>query len=175
MMSNNGNFVFLLQIDRIAGIAAKYVGKPMVPYPLMPPQVAPRGLDLSVGNFGMQPAMGGDLYGGGADVLRSVTGPNEQDKQLIVELAVAATDELVRMAQITEPLWERSLDDGHETLNEDEYMRMFPRGIGPKPFGYKSESSRESAIVIMNTMNLVEILMDAVCLYFSSNSFLCNL
>lgn len=149
------------EIDRIAGIAAKYVGKPMMPYPLMPPQVAPRGLDLSVGNFGMQPAMGGDIYGGGADVLRSVTGPNEQDKQLIVELAVAATDELVRMAQITEPLWERSLDDGHETLNEDEYMRMFPRGIGPKPFGYKSESSRESAIVIMNTMNLVEILMDA--------------
>lgn len=132
MMSTNGNFVFRLQIDRIAGIAAKYVGKPMVPYPLMPPQVAPRGLDLSVGNFGMQPAMGGDIYGG-ADVLKSVTGPNEQDKQLIVELAVAATDELVRMAQITESLWEHSLDDGHKTLNEDEYSICFLEELGPNP------------------------------------------
>lgn len=148
------------EIDRISGIAAKYIGKPITPYPLMPTQGAPRGLDLSVGNYGMQPAMGGDMYGGGVDVLRSVTGPHEQDKPLIVELAVAATDELVRMAQLGEPLWERSLEYGHEALNEDEYMRLFPRGIGPKPPHYKSESSRDSGIVIMNTMTIVEILMD---------------
>ncbi|KAL5730884.1 Homeobox-leucine zipper protein PROTODERMAL FACTOR 2 [Ranunculus cassubicifolius] len=148
------------EIDRISGIAAKYLPKPIGPYPLMPPQISPRGLDLSVGNFGMQPGMGGgDLYGG-VDTLRSVAGTTEADKPLIIELAVAAMEELVRMAQLAEPLWERSIEHGHETLNEDEYMRLFPRGIGPKPYGFRSESSRESGIVIMNHLNIVEILMD---------------
>ncbi|KAI4371663.1 hypothetical protein MLD38_009989 [Melastoma candidum] len=36
----------------------------------------------------------------------------------------------------------------------------FPRGIGPRPLGFKSEASRESAVVIMNHINLVELLRD---------------
>ncbi|CAH2038868.1 unnamed protein product [Thlaspi arvense] len=45
-------------------------------------------------------------------------------------------------------------------LDEEEYARTFPRGIGPKPAGFRSEASRESAVVIMNHVNIVEILMD---------------
>ncbi|PIA31967.1 hypothetical protein AQUCO_04700083v1 [Aquilegia coerulea] len=148
------------EIDRISSIAAKYVGKPMVSYPLMAPPIAPRGLDLSVGNYGMQPGLqGGEVYGG-PDLLRSVTGPSEAEKPLVIELAVAAMEELVRLAQLGEPLWERGLENGFETLNEDEYMRTFPRGIGPRPYGYRTEASRESGIVMISHMNLVEILMN---------------
>lgn len=95
------------------------------------------------------------------DLRRSVSGPAEADKPMIVELAVAAMEELVRMAQAGEPLWvprHKSV----EMLNENEYSRTFPRGIGPKPLGLKSEASRESAVVIMNHHRLVEILMDVV-------------
>ena len=81
---------------------------------------------------------------------------------MIIELAVAAMEELTRMAQMGEPLWMTTLDGSTHMLNEDEYLRTFPRGIGPKPSGFKCEASRESAVVIMNHINLVEILMDVV-------------
>lgn len=148
------------QIDRISGIAAKYVGKPMLSYPHLPPG-ASRSLDLGVGNFGPQTGMAGEVYGA-ADLLRSVSGPTDADKPVIIELAVAAMEELIRMAQTGEPLWIPSTDNSAEVLSEEEYGRTFPRGIGPKPLGLKSEASRESAVVIMNHINLVEILMDVV-------------
>ncbi|KAL3522039.1 hypothetical protein ACH5RR_014873 [Cinchona calisaya] len=148
------------EIDRISGIAAKYVGKPMLSYPHLPPGASSRSLDIGVGSFGAQSGIVGEIYGAG-DLLRSVSGPTEADKPMIIELAVAAMEELVRMAQAGEPLWLPSSDNLlTETLSEDEYIRTFPRGIGPKPLGLKSEASRESAVVIMNHINLVEILMD---------------
>lgn len=153
--------LFHIQIDRISAIAAKYVGKPVVNYPLLSPPVPPRPLELGVGNFGGQPGMGGEMYGA-ADLLRSINTPTEADKPMIIELAVAAMEELFRMAQMGEPLWMTSLDGTTSVLNEEEYVRTFPRGIGPKPTGFKCEASRESAVVIMNHISLVEILMDVV-------------
>ncbi|CAF2125400.1 unnamed protein product [Brassica rapa] len=147
------------EIDRISAIAAKYVGKPIgssfSPLAINAPS---RSLDLEVGNFGNQAGFVGEMYGTG-DILRSVSIPSESDKPMIIELAVAAMEELVRMAQVGDPLWV-STDNSNEILNEEEYFRTFPRGIGPKPLGLRSEASRESAVVIMNHINLVEILMD---------------
>ncbi|XP_023534533.1 homeobox-leucine zipper protein HDG2-like [Cucurbita pepo subsp. pepo] len=148
------------EIDRISAIAAKYVGKPVVNYPLLSPPVPSRPLELGMGNFGPQSGLGGDIYGSAGDLIRSISAPTEADKPMIIELAVAAMEELTRMAQLGEPLWMTSLDGSTNVLNEDEYLRTFPRGIGPKPSGFKCEASRESAVVIMNHINLVEILMD---------------
>lgn len=140
------------------------MGKPVVNYPLLSSPVAPRGspLELGVGNFGPQGGMGGEMYGASGDLLRPISAPSEADKPMIIELAVAAMEELIRMAQMGEPLWMTSLDGASALLNEDEYVRTFPRGIGPKPAGFKCEASRETAVVIMNHINLVEILMDVV-------------
>ncbi|RID70752.1 hypothetical protein BRARA_C02740 [Brassica rapa] len=147
------------EIDRISAIAAKYVGKPIgssfAPLAIQGPS---RSLDLEVGNFGNQAGFVGEMYGTG-DILRPVSIPSESDKPMIIELAVAAMEELVRMARVGDPLWV-STDNSNEILNEEEYFRTFPRGIGPKPLGLRSEASRESAVVIMNHINLVEILMD---------------
>ncbi|KAE8723073.1 Homeobox-leucine zipper protein MERISTEM L1 [Hibiscus syriacus] len=140
------------EIDRIAGSAAKYVVKPMITsFPHLPGGAF---------NFGTQSGFVGEMYGGGGgDLLRSVSWPTEADKPMIVELAVAAMEELMRMAESGEPLWvpgENSMD----ALNEEEYLRTFTRGIGPKPLGLRSEATRDSAVIIMNHVNLVEILMD---------------
>ncbi|XP_021766927.1 homeobox-leucine zipper protein PROTODERMAL FACTOR 2-like [Chenopodium quinoa] len=152
------------EIDRISGIAAKYVGKPLVTYPhnLQSQGLQPSrsSLDLGVGSYGPQSGMVGDIYGSAGDLIRSVAPPTEADKPMIIELAVAAMEELIRMAQAGDPLWIPSADNSTEILNEEEYFRTFPRGIGPMPLGLKSEASRDSAVVIMNHMNLVEILMD---------------
>ncbi|KAL6284593.1 hypothetical protein ACE6H2_015522 [Prunus campanulata] len=80
--------------------------------------------------------------------------------EMIIEIAVAAMEELIRMAQMGEPLWMTSLDGNTTVFNEDEYIRTFPR-VAPKPNNhFKCEASRESAVVVMNHSNLVEILMD---------------
>ncbi|KAG8086739.1 hypothetical protein GUJ93_ZPchr0010g10720 [Zizania palustris] len=134
------------EIDRISAIAAKYVGKPAgavsAAYPPLPPSSNRSPLD----HLGM-PGAGADVFG--ADF----------DKPLVIELAVAAMEELVRMAQIGEPLWGPALLGG-EALCEEEYARVFPRGLGPKSLELRSEASRETAVVIMNHVSLVEMLMD---------------
>ncbi|KAE8714913.1 Homeobox-leucine zipper protein PROTODERMAL FACTOR 2 [Hibiscus syriacus] len=146
------------EIDRISGIAAKYVGKSLPSFTHLSSHLHSRSVDLGASNFGTQSGFVGEMNRGG-DLLRSVSGPTEADKPMIVELAVAAMEELIRLAQSGEPLWFPG-DNSTDVLNEDEYLRTFPRGLGSKPLGLRSEASRESAVVIMNHVNLVEILMD---------------
>ncbi|KAK1556456.1 hypothetical protein Q3G72_005306 [Acer saccharum] len=94
------------EIDRISGIAAKYVGKPLSSLSHLSPHLSSRSLDLGgFRNLGTQSSgYVGEMYGSG-DLLRSVSGPSKADKPMIVELAVAAMEELMRMAQAGEPLW----------------------------------------------------------------------
>ncbi|PQP95739.1 Homeobox-leucine zipper protein HDG2 [Prunus yedoensis var. nudiflora] len=85
---------------------------------------------------------------------------DKADKPLIIEIAVAAMEELIRMAQMGEPLWMTSLGGNTTVFNEDEYIKTFPR-VAPKPNNhFKREASLESAVVTMNHINLVAILMD---------------
>ncbi|KAL8140344.1 hypothetical protein V2J09_006365 [Rumex salicifolius] len=149
------------EIDRISSIAAKYVGKPLVSYTHVVPGM---GMGMGMGpSFGTQPGMiGGDIYGGGnaGDLLRSVSGPTEADKPMIIELAVAAMEELMKLAEAGEPLWTPTPDAHSELLSQEDYFKMFPRGIGPTPLGFKSEASRDQALVFLTHINLVEIFMD---------------
>ncbi|XP_038710900.1 homeobox-leucine zipper protein PROTODERMAL FACTOR 2-like isoform X2 [Tripterygium wilfordii] len=145
------------EIDRISSIASKYVGKPLSSFSNISQLPSP-SLDLGFGNFGTQSGLVGEMYGAG-DPLKIMAVQTEADKQVIVELAIAAMEELMRIAQAGEPLWIPN-ENNTEVLNEDEYVRTFPRGIGPKPLGLRSEASRESAVVIMNHVSLVEMLMD---------------
>nr|GEU80334.1 homeobox-leucine zipper protein meristem L1-like [Tanacetum cinerariifolium] len=148
------------EIDRISGIAAKYVGKQAITFPDVLSHGPSHSLDLPVASFIPQQGMVREMYGA-SDLLRSMSGTTEAEKPIIIELAVIAMEELIRMAQIGEPLWVPSPDDPSiETLNEDEYIQSFPRGIGPRPTRLKSEALRNSNLVIMNHMTLVEILMD---------------
>ncbi|PQQ00964.1 Homeobox-leucine zipper protein HDG2 [Prunus yedoensis var. nudiflora] len=80
--------------------------------------------------------------------------PNCDGPTAIREIAVAAMEELIRMAQMGEPLWMTSLDGNTTVFNEDEYIRTFPR-VAPKPNNhFKCEASRESTVVTMNHINL---------------------
>lgn len=106
----------------------------------------------------METYCGGD--GEGSDVVRSLPPPTLDDKPMIVELASVAMEELVALANQGPPIWIPGYS--LEILNVNEYMKAFPMGIGPKPLGFRTEASRESVVVIMNHINLVEILMDVV-------------
>ncbi|WMV38405.1 hypothetical protein MTR67_031790 [Solanum verrucosum] len=81
-------------------------------------------------------------------------------RQYIAKVTRAAMYELLQMARMDEPLWLPNIDGVNNDLNEEEYKRKFPRGNEPKPNGIKTTASRESVLVTMNHINLVEIFMD---------------
>ncbi|XP_052206592.1 homeobox-leucine zipper protein HDG2-like isoform X2 [Diospyros lotus] len=146
------------EIDRITTIAAKYLGKPSLSYPVVSPPPIP--LSLGLGNFNPQLGAGPELYGVG-DLVGSIAGLGDKaEKQTVAELAVAAMEELTRLAKTTNPLWIANMDTGCYMLNKEEYFAAFPRGIGPRPLGFRTEASRETAVVRMNHLSLVELFMD---------------
>ncbi|GAA0175340.1 homeodomain transcription factor [Lithospermum erythrorhizon] len=153
------------EIDRISRISAKYIRKPALSYPHISSGSSSRSLGLGpVNNFMPQSgslSLAGEVYGAaGMDILSSVSIP-EADKPIIIELAVAAMEELIMLSNAGEPMWIFNGDNGNfMTLNEDEYMKTFNRGTEPKPLNFKSEASRASAVVIMNHLNLVKMFMD---------------
>lgn len=169
------------ELNRIVALANKFIGKPISSLtspmalpasnsglelgigrngiggssPVVTP--LPMGLDLGDGVLGTPPAMHG---------IRSPMGLLGNDVQfersMLIDLALAAMGELIKMAQADGPLWIKSLDGQQEVLNHEEYARLFSPCIGPKPAGYVTEATRETGIVIINSVALVETLMDAV-------------
>ncbi|KAB2626159.1 homeobox-leucine zipper protein ROC3-like [Pyrus ussuriensis x Pyrus communis] len=59
--------------------------------------------------------------------------------------------ELMKMCQTGEPLWIRNSENGKEVLNLEEHARIFP---------LRTEATRDSAVVIMNGINLVNAFLD---------------
>ncbi|CAN1236858.1 Homeobox-leucine zipper protein ANTHOCYANINLESS 2 [Linum grandiflorum] len=124
------------ELDRVCGLAGKFLGRPISSLAnSLPPPMPNSSLELGVGSL---------------------------ERSMLLELALAAMDELVKKAQANEPLWLKSLDGGgREMLNHEEYMRTFTPCIGLKPNGFVTEASRETGVVIINGMALVETLMDS--------------
>ncbi|KAK9103390.1 hypothetical protein Sjap_020644 [Stephania japonica] len=163
------------ELDRVCALAGKFLGRPVSTLvSSIPPSMPGSGLELAVGSnngygglgtvavsmpqgtdFGAVPVVPPSGRPGMPGLDRSL------EKSVYLELALAAMDELVKMAQTDEPLWVPSLVGGKESLNHEEYLRLFPPCIGPRPVGFVSEGSRETGMVIINSLALVETLMDA--------------
>ena len=168
------------ELDRVCTLAGKFLGRPIssLANSIAPP-LPSSSLELGVGSNGfgsltMATSMPiGPDFGGGLSGNLSVVQPpvrptpgmgldRSVERSMLLELALAAMDELVKMAQTDEPLWIGSLEGGREILNQEEYMRTFTPCIGMKPNGFVTEASRETGMVIINSLALVETLMDAV-------------
>eukprot|EP00249_Psilotum_nudum_P021391 c28090_g1_i1 orf=937-3135(-) len=152
------------ELDRISSIAARYFGTPIPPLASLQP-IPSSSLELAVGGggFGLHAgSSSGEILPGPsvADVALRPGGVSELEKRMLVELAVTSLDEVHRMARAEEPLWIKGVD-GIDHLSYDEYLNQFPRGIGPRPFGLKTEATRETRLVIMNGIALVDALFDA--------------
>ncbi|KAF8412784.1 hypothetical protein HHK36_000754 [Tetracentron sinense] len=87
----------------------------------------------------------------------------EHEKSLALELAMTAMDELVKLCQLTKPLWTRISDNSKEVLNMEEHARMFPWAMNLKKHSneFRTEATRDSALVIMNSITLVDAFLDA--------------
>jgi homeobox-leucine zipper protein len=181
------------ELDRVCALAGKFLGRPISSAggPMPSSLQGCTGLELGVGTngFGLGPLgassalhplpdlMGGGLPGGpvGSAGMRLPAGiggldggmhgaADGVDRSVLLELGLAAMEELMKVAQMEEPLWLPSPDGGGclETLNYDEYHRAFARVFGPSPAGYVSEATREAGVAITSSVDLVDSLMDAV-------------
>lgn len=83
------------------------------------------------------------------------------EQSFLVELALAAMEELVTIAKMKEPLWLRGFDGVAETLNFDQYYK-YRRIAGLSSVGYTPEATRETGVVLISAVALVDTLMDAV-------------
>ncbi|PNX60211.1 homeobox-leucine zipper protein PROTODERMAL FACTOR 2-like, partial [Trifolium pratense] len=123
-----------------------------------------QGPQHSVGNYnGAMNGMVGEAYVGGSgigsDLVKYYVPPQGLDDSKIVELAVVGMDELIRLDQTSgPPLWLPT-----NSLNGEEYMLQFPTSnIGPNPMKLRHDGSKESAVVFINPISLVDIFMDVV-------------
>ena len=163
------------ELGRVCALANKFLGRPLTSSANpIPPFCSNSKLDLAVGTNGygnlghtdnMLPT-GLDNNGGiRMPLMKPIGNAVEEvphDRSIFVDLALAAMDELIKMAKIESPIWIQSLDGGKEVLNHEEYMRTFPR-LGKKPSNFVTEATRESGVVLVNILALVEKLMDVVC------------
>ena len=164
------------ELDRVCALAGKFLGRPISSLPNS-------SLELGVGgnnNNGFNvmnnvPSTLPDFSSGMSNNPLAIVSPSNRqtsmvttgfdrsvERSMFLELALAAMDELVKMAQTSDPLWIRSIEGGREILNHEEYLRTFTPCIGLKPNGFVSEASRETGTVIINSLALVETLMDSV-------------
>lgn len=179
------------ELDRVCALAGKFLGRPISSGSSMSSSLQGcSGLELGVGSnngYGLGPLGASalqplpDLLGaaglpgpvgsaamrlpmgiGALDVALHGAAADGIDRTVLLELALAAMEELMKMAQMDEPLWLRSPDGSAlEALNLDEYHRAFARVFGPSPGGYVTEATREAGVAITSSVDLVDSLMDA--------------
>ncbi|KAE8729647.1 putative transcription factor [Hibiscus syriacus] len=87
----------------------------------------------------------------------------EEEKTIAMELAMSSMDELVKMCRTNEPLWIRNNENGREMLNLEEHAKVFrwPLNVEQRSSEFWTEASRDSAVVIMNSMTLIDAFLDA--------------
>ncbi|TQD94239.1 hypothetical protein C1H46_020191 [Malus baccata] len=157
------------ELDRVSSIAAKYIGRPISQLPPVQP-IHISSLDLSMASFGGHgmagPSVDLDLLPGSAassmpNLPYQPNGFSDMDKSLMTDIAANAMEELLGLLRTNEPLWMKSSTDGRDVLNLETYERIFPRANSHlKTPNVRIEASRDSGVVIMNGLALVDMFMD---------------
>ncbi|KAF5445596.1 hypothetical protein F2P56_034639 [Juglans regia] len=156
------------ELDRVSSIAAKYIGRPISQLPPVQP-IHVSSLDLSMGSFEGQgvggPSLDIDLLPGSSSTVPSLPFQprlSDMDRSLMTDIAARAMEELLRLVQTNEPLWMKSATDGRDVLNLETYERIFPRAnTNLKNPHSRIEATRDSGLVIMNGLALVDMFMDS--------------
>ncbi|KAL3509680.1 hypothetical protein ACH5RR_029081 [Cinchona calisaya] len=147
------------EVEQQNNLVAKFVSKPHTNFTLYSPSATLNSLEVEPGAFGGQQNNEGEIFGED-ELLRPLIGQTEFEKSMTIETAVSALEEVVKMSEVELPLWIQCIDDRKYVLKEDAYYHMFPNEIGKKQAGFKTEGSRDTGIVKMNYMNLVNAFMD---------------
>ncbi|KAG6494882.1 hypothetical protein ZIOFF_042665 [Zingiber officinale] len=161
------------ELDRVCTLAGRFIGKSFsslsVPAATPMSSIFELGASVAAGNYAagglsLVPPSVGALHPDYNAVVNPIIPPppgmQGGERGLLVELALAAMEELVAIAQLEEPLWVRGFDGAAETLNYEQYCK-YRRITGLSPVGYTPEATRESGMVLISAIALVDTMMDA--------------
>ncbi|AQK56288.1 Homeodomain leucine zipper family IV protein [Zea mays] len=151
------------ELDRVSSLTSKYLGRPITQLPPAQAALSMSSLDLSVGGLG-SPSLDLDLLSGGSSGYPPFHLPmpvSEMERPMMAEMATRAMDELIRMAQAGEHLWVKA--GGREVLNVDTYDSVFakPGAASFRGPDVHVEGSRDSGLVFMSAVGLVDMFMDS--------------
>ncbi len=170
-----------MQHEKVSNLLAKYIGKPISQIESLAP-VLGSSLDLSAAGNSLNQGLGSSTLD--LDLSSSLTisnntalphhlkGISDMEKALMLETAYSAMDELIRLLRINEPLWIKSPADGRYVLHRDSYEKIFPRANHFKNSSARVESSKDSGMVTLSGMHLVEMILDSVSFPKSFFSYL---
>jgi homeobox-leucine zipper protein len=159
-----------VQLDRVSSLTSKYLGRPITQLPPVQP-LSMSSLDLSVGGLGSPAALGPsldlDLLSGASSGLafQLPTPVSEMERPMMAEMAARAMDEFIRVAQAGDHLWVKTsgVPDAREVLNVDTYDNIFAKpGSSFRGPDVHVEGSRDSGLVFMSAIGLVDVFMDSV-------------
>jgi homeobox-leucine zipper protein len=159
-----------VQLDRVSSLTSKYLGRPITQLPPVQP-LSMSSLDLSVGGLGSPAALGPsldlDLLSGASSGLafQLPTPVSEMERPMMAEMAARAMDEFIRVAQAGDHLWVKTsgVPDSREVLNVDTYDNIFAKpGSSFRGPDVHVEGSRDSGLVFMSAIGLVDVFMDSV-------------
>jgi homeobox-leucine zipper protein len=89
-------------------------------------------------------------------------GMSGPDKAALMDLADSALQEILHMVQAKEPLWIKMGATGDQALDADAYLKRFPSKAVMQAPGLVTEASRHTGVVNINSLGLIDALMDAV-------------
>ncbi|KAJ7960042.1 Homeobox-leucine zipper protein [Quillaja saponaria] len=151
------------EYEKISNFLNECIGKSISQVEPIAPAPGP-AFELSPGSFFTQ-RMGIDQDISSGSTISNSTALAYQfkgvKKEQMVEIAVNAMNELIRLLSINNPLWVKSAVDGRLVLHRDIYEEMFPKTNHLRSSSVHVESSKESGIVSMCGMQLVNIFLDS--------------
>ncbi|KAI7745031.1 hypothetical protein M8C21_022267 [Ambrosia artemisiifolia] len=170
------------ELNRVSILANKFLGRPLSSFGGSLPQgMGSSYLELGIGRngYGLNPMdvglpMGLDFTNGFSNglPLMSPSRPGimaanggggmdlSYEKSMFLDLAMSAMDELMKLGQPNNLLWIGNIEGGGEVLDLNEYLRNFPLCLGMKPHDYVSDASRASGVVMINSLGLVDSLLN---------------
>lgn len=149
--------------ERVSSLLANYIGKPVSQIDFLAPlTAAPPSLFAAEG-------MGNRLSHLDLNLRISDTvlfpyqfnGVTEMEKTRMSETVASAMDELIKLLRANEPLWVKSPNDGRYVIHHDSYEELFHRAAQIKSSSAQIESSKDSTLVGMSAMQLVEMFLDS--------------
>ncbi|XP_054778062.1 homeobox-leucine zipper protein ROC8-like [Prosopis cineraria] len=164
------------EYERVSNILARCIGRPISELDSSaddpssagsPPSSSP-GNSLNQGSTGSPISLDMDL--GSAitvsdeNMLPSLMGEvTDVEKDLMLVAANNAIDELLKLVRIEEPLWIKTeIGGGQFVLHRDSYEKLSPRANHFRSSSTRAEATKDSRMVWMNSMQLVDMFLDPV-------------
>ncbi|XP_047312806.1 homeobox-leucine zipper protein ROC8-like [Impatiens glandulifera] len=159
----NENLQLRQQYEKMIYFVSNFLGKPVGQVQTLSRLVDSQSqVDSPLGQGIMRGPSPGLAIGNSSNATTpcQLNGTGEVERSEMIETALNAMSELIRLLRVNEPVWIKSNIDGRYVLHQESYDKIFPRSNHFRTSTTRTESSKDSSVVAMNAKYLVEIFLD---------------